>query len=256
MSKSQLSILQREFFKALKREESKISSQISPIGKLSESECVEIYANGYAARLVEALGETFEATWWSLGDDDFFALAKAYVTQNISQSFDLSDYGEGFPEFLEQHRSKHEIDFASDLARFEWSFKCIFHKPNLVQRHDLFSRLQPDGSDKLVLSQSARLFESLFSVYEIWKRRGHSASEMAEIDWSNPERLLLYRRDSKVFVHSFGEPEFVLLKELASGKTIAEAITIASDRVHLSPEQVQSTFSQIGSLGAYLIDYE
>ena len=253
MPRPQLKVLQEAFYQALRREKNDLSLMISPIGNLSESACIDIYANGYSARLVEALGETFEATWWTLGDDTFFALSKEYVSKNVSHSYDLSDYGDRFPEFLEQKIADHEIDFVADLARFEWSFKDIFHKPNLVPTPDLLSRLQQDGSDSLRLSSSAKLFESPFSVYEIWKRRGQAAEAMAGIDWKKSDHLLLYRHQSKVFVHSFDAPEFLLVRELAAEKPIADSLSIASNGICLSPEQVQATFAQIGSLGVFSV---
>ncbi len=253
MSRPHLSVIQEDFFRALRRESNSLRNLIEPIGALSSEQCIDIYAKGYSVRLIEALGETYEATWWCLGDESFFALAEEFIRNNISGTFDLSDYGENFPKFLGTRKSVHEIEFLEDLARFEWTFKGIFHKPNMIPASDLSSRVRPDGSDTLKLNFSATLFESPYSAYEIWKKRGQPASEMGGFDWSTPEFLVVFRKHSKVFVHSFDAKEFFLIKLLSFGHSIADALSRAGETVNILPEQVQSAFSQMGKLGLFEI---
>src|SRR4051812_47348056 len=88
-------------------------------GKLTPAEAVGVYRDGYPARMTEALGETFEACWRVLGDEDFLEACRIYSRAAPSVSHNLSDYGGSFPEFLDD-RFKKQAPFIKDLAVLEW----------------------------------------------------------------------------------------------------------------------------------------
>ncbi|MFX5734457.1 DNA-binding domain-containing protein, partial [Acinetobacter baumannii] len=84
------------------------------------------YRRGYRARLTEALGETYEAVWRVLGDEEFFSATRSFIAEEPSRSYNLSDYGQRFPDFLSA-RYQQEAGFLGHLAHLEWAFKSCFH---------------------------------------------------------------------------------------------------------------------------------
>ena len=249
----QLGELQENFLDAIKGGRSPFSEAINPIASLTPTECIEIYSKGYFARLTEALGETFEATWWVLGDEDFFELAGQYIKTNPSEVFDLSEYGFGFPDFLASLKQNDEISFLQDLAKFEWAFKNIFHKQNL--QSPMVGWPAGAESTKLILSDSAMLLTSRFSVYEIWKRRAHPIETVGEVDWSQPEHLVLFKKDSQVNVRILEADELLVMRHLSNGQTLEASIeALIAEYKEITPERVQSIFATISTLGIFSIE--
>lgn len=249
----QLGELQENFLGAIRGQSSTFIGEINPIASLSPTDCIEIYSKGYVARLTEALGETFEATWWVLGDDDFFELADQYIRANPSEAFDLSEYGSDFPDFLASLKQNDEISFLQDLGRFEWAFKNIFHKRNLQPLKVGW----PAGVEKigLTLSDSATLLTSRFSVYEIWKRRAQPIETVGEVDWSQPEHLILFKKDSQVNVRTLAADEFLVIRHLSNGQTLEASIeALMAEYKGITPERVQSIFAVISTLGVFSVE--
>ena len=240
MQDQRLKSLQEQFFTSITKENNFFLKSIIPIGSLSASECVEIYSRGYFARLTEALGETFEATWWVVGDREFFGLCQRCVKERPSSYFDLSEYGLEFLEFLSRQDLAKELPFLNDLAKFEWQFKDIFHKKNLVPLMGDRSVINSSNINlTLTLSPSATLFESQFSVYEIWKNRVKSVGCLISIDLDQEEKLVVFKQDSQVYVQKLKAEEYLLISILKEKKPLEQALeslfalcpTIASDNL-------------------------
>ncbi len=227
-------------------------NHIRPMPGLKESTCADIYRRGYKARLLEVLGDTFEASWWVLGDENYFSLAGQFVENIPSRSFDLSDYGLEFPEFLRSTSENKEIPFLSELARFEWLFKEMFHSTDM-DRHDekILSRLSAQPDAPLLIKPSVKLWSSKYSIYEIWKLRSTTdVSQVHEIEWNKSQHLVLQKVDSNVLVTNLGEMEFNLLSFFQKPASIEEAVErYQKEFGTLLPETIQNLFSEVGELG-------
>jgi hypothetical protein len=257
MQQRRLNKLQETFLLALKGERSKdIMDSILPIGKLDKHDCINIYARGYTARLTEALGETFEATWWVLGDDDFLAICADFIRVTPSFCYDLSDYGFDFPAFLKQQSQIHEIPFLYDLASFEWSFKNIFHSPNFIfDNQKLLAAISTGADLRLRLSKSAFLFESEFPVYEIWKERAKPVDSLSHLDFSTHEKLLLHKKNSQVFIRALTDDEFFVLKAISTEHSLEKSLEIiAKVQTDLSPEKIRDLFAFVADVGVFILE--
>lgn len=244
-----LNFIQEQFVNAIRGCDNSLSESITPIAQLSTEACLNIYRRGYGARLTEALSDTFEATWWVLGDEDFFELCARYIEKTPSHVYDLSDYGADFPEFLSAERQSDEIQFLSDLAKFEWAFKAVFHSANIEKstNEDLLNGLSE--SLKLTLSPSVVLINSRFSVYEIWKRRATPITELSSVDLTKPENLLLYKKESQVYVQKLDNDEFLLIQSLGQGHSLEGSIDLlVGQNIGISPSRIQEIFATIGQL--------
>ena len=230
MAKLTLSQFQHLFTQASHRfEEAPIDSvlldRIIPCGSLSTDAALEVYRTGHIVRLTEALGETFEAVWWVAGDDHYFRLAKEFLLTHVSASYNLSDFGKSFPDFLDRIQPFSDLPFLADLARFEWLFKEVFHLPphsGLPPEH--FQQQPLSENLRLAFGPSISLFRSPYSVYEVWKLRGTTQESLPEKDWSKPQWLLCYKHQQQVYIKQLSEPEYLLLHHLNLGASIEEAL--------------------------------
>ncbi len=219
-----------------------------PGGTLNLKEAFEVYHGAYIARLTEALQETFEAVHWVLGDHIFQDISRNYIETQPSVSYNLSDYGDSFPEFLREHPATKGIPFAYDLARFEWIFKEIFHAPSpdplSVER---IQELMHEDDFKLRFIEAMSLFESPYAIYDIWNRRKEPQYEFEDINWELPESLILYKKDKKIYVKRIEAENLHVLEELRDGKSVTAALADHSNT--MTPDKIVQLFQMMMKAG-------
>jgi hypothetical protein len=226
--------------------DSKLEEVLVPGGRLSLSAALDVYSKGYVARLTEALGEVFEAVWWVLGDNDFFATTRSFISENTSRVYNLSEYGASFPEFIRAKRFE-EAPFLYDLARFEWMFHEVFHAPSPVEFDYSKLNMLAQRSDVVLRFQShLRVFSSPYSVYPLWSQRSESPESCGQIDWDRPEHLFMYKRQQAIFVQTLNPANYHLLDLLARGFSLEQTIEkVALLFGDLKEEQVSQFFGDL-----------
>lgn len=256
MAKLTLSHFQHLFSQAsLRPEEGQIEpallETIIPGGSLSSDHALDVYRIGHIVRLTEALGDTFEAVWWVAGDDNYFRLAKDYLLTHPSASYNLSDFGKTFPDFLQKTQPFADLPFVADLARFEWTFKEVFHRPpHTSLSADDFQQHEVSGTMHLTFGASVQFFHSMYSVYEIWKMRGTEQESLPQEQWNTPQWLLCYKYEQQVYIKHVSEPEYLLLQHLHSGKNIEDALShTLQDYPDLTATIVSDCFGLIKTTG-------
>jgi hypothetical protein len=99
---------------------------------LSAEDGLAIYHNAYRARLLEAVRDDYHAVHGWLGDEEFDALAGAYIEAHPSQHFSLRWLGARLAEFIEGYLVAEQSAPLSELARLEWAFTLAFDAPEGV----------------------------------------------------------------------------------------------------------------------------
>lgn len=85
-----------------------------------------IYHNAYRSRLIETLRGDYTAVHGWMGDEEFDALALAYINAYPPTHFSLRWLGAKFAEFIEAHLIPEQAQSLAELARFEWAFTLAF----------------------------------------------------------------------------------------------------------------------------------
>jgi hypothetical protein len=254
MSASPLEALQRRFVRSITfLTDPELVASVTGGGTLTAAQAVDVYRGGYPARLTEALGETFEACWRVLGDEDFFKVVRAFIAISPSTTHNLSDYGASFPDFVEGQAFKSlnlssDAPFLGDLARYEWEFKNIFHeKPHAgLDARVLAAKARPESV--LRFGSAVRLLSLKHRVYAIWKRDRADDTPLRDEDWTGAERLVLYKQQggNPVFVRELSEPEHAALSALAAGRPLQEALASAEG---LDAAAAQELFAFVAEAG-------
>lgn len=222
------------------------ASSVTGGGKLTPAEAVGVYREGYPARMAEALGETFEACWRVLGDEDFLEACKIYSRATPSVSHNLSDYGSSFPEFLHK-RFKKQAPFIKDLAVLEWSFKEVFHAAAGAVLPPGHLAVAVKDNSVLVFSTAVRLLHLDNSVHAVWKRDRGDSTPLIPSDWKGSQQVLLYRSGgTTVFSSVIAAPEASTLKSLLDGRSVGEALAASKG---LNEAAARNLFSFISSSG-------
>lgn len=244
---SPLKVLQQQFTtSAIDEVDSAFVAAIEGGGKLTSMEAVEVYRNGYPARISEALGETFEACWRMLGDEDFLEACRVYARSTPSASYNLSDYGSSFPSFLLK-RFKKDAPFIGDLAKLEWSFKELFHAaPHAGLTPKNLSVVVKE--DSVLVFGSAVIFLSFtHKVHGLWKRDRSDDAPLNRSDWEGIQQALLYKSGgTQVFSRTLAAPEASALRSLYEGRPLSQALAAAKGLDEAAARHLFSFISEAG----------
>ena len=191
-------------------------AQIKPVGKLTPSDVIQVYQTDYHARLEEALGKNFEATWLLLGDEDFHLFAQEYIKLHPSSLRNLTPYGSLFPEFL---KSKNQEEFVTEMAAFEKNFWDIFHLAPKKEK-----TLLPDElAEREFNIEHLFLSHSSIKLHDLWLLRESSDMDLSLDDFEGEEYLAVFRSEDKVEVKKLNESQFKILNLIRETKTLNPA---------------------------------
>lgn len=191
---------------------------------------IEIYWNGYHARLLECLEDWYPATRAVVekvqGENSFPQLVTLYLWKHPSTSRNIMDAGAKLPGFIKRNEISGAIPYLADLARLEWECLSVIHEPPA-------STLSPEAlmtvpadawaSARLGLDPAARLLRSSWDLHPLWL----AASE--EKRFSAPPRakswIGVFRTpDGWYDAVPLDRPQWELLLALSRKKTLASAI--------------------------------
>jgi len=197
----------------LKNEEYDLVSNIIPVGRLNPQEALYVYQDDYKARMREALGANYEATWRLMGDDNFFDVAEKFIFSHPSKFSNLTFYGDLFPLFL-----KEVSEEAHQMATFEHAFWKSFHamdsKPKTISEES-FGELSFDLSGLTLIHSQLRLDL-------IWQYRNSLSNELQDMNLFHESYFALYKREEKVEIERLVKNEYEILMELQKGIRIID----------------------------------
>lgn len=234
--------------------------------RLGAVDRMNVYANAYAARLLECLQSDYPALRHAVGDEIFMQFVLEYLQAHPSQSYTLSDLGRRFPAFLEATQPP-EVDseaptwqaFLIDLARLERAYAEVFDGPGMENEKVL-------GTDELLRVPADRWADAIISVSEGMRLEAYrfpvhaycSAVRRGERpEFPEPSRTLLaiYRSDYVVRRLVLNAPQHRLLEAIVRGKTLAEGISAALEADGESEDDVvprlRDWFAEWTSLGFF-----
>ncbi|WP_375737457.1 DUF2063 domain-containing protein [Pseudomonas boanensis] len=200
---------------------------------LSAVEGLQIYHHAYRARLIEALREDYPAIHHWLGDDEFDALARAYLPAHPSSHFSLRWLGAGLADFIETWLVAEQAAPLSELARLEWAFTLAFDAPDgepltLMQMAQLPAEDWPEL--RLALLPSVQRVSCQFNSLALWRAAKHEAEFPASQALLRPELCLVWRRELVGQYRSLAKEEAqALLGMVEQGRSFAELCEALGD---------------------------
>lgn len=208
--------------------------------KLPAEKALNVYREDYQYRLLEALKNTYRATHFILGDEDFSYLSFDYIKKHFSTSPDLDDYGEGLANFSSEHDLGQAYIFLADLLTFEWQYRLLFHRAHEkgIESNDLLL----NQGRPITLVSSHLLYESPFTIRELFNLKDQKESD-EEFDFEQPQYLLLLKADVDIVFQILSKGQFEIMKKLQGHTTLNHLIQNAP--ANLTPDEMKGLFAKL-----------
>jgi len=211
---------------------------------------LDIYRNGYPARILESLGEAFPATANILGDGSFANLVRRYLAGVDLHSYNLNDVGERLADHCRADPLSEELPFLGDLASLEWAILRAFHSRDREPVDPTaFATYDMEDWERAVLEfqPSLAVVESAWPIRDLRDTMNVDRADIAIDLVDRPQVVLVHRRGLDVDVRVIDRRERDALETMRSGVTLASAM----ENLHQagqSPEDVMRMF------GAWIAD--
>jgi len=215
-----LSDLQQQMLSWLQLANPQIIQLVTGTEKVSAETRLDIYANAYKFRLIEALNDTFPALHTLLGDEDFFQLGVDYLTNKPSQHFSLRYFGHQMSSFLSETQSYKEQPVLSEMAQFEWLLREAFDAAdspglNLEDLQKIAPELWPEL--RFSFHPTVNRVDLRFNIPQLWQAIDNEEAPIDIIENDYPIGWCIWRKDLRTLYRSMDVDEAWAMDALLSG---------------------------------------
>jgi hypothetical protein len=232
----------------------RVGDVLLPSATLAAWERIGIYNEMYLLRMAEALASDYPALAHFFGEKRWPALVRDYVRAHPSRSYTLNVLGRSLPGWLGEAADVPRRGFCQDLARLEWAVGEAFdaEETKRLAAQEL-EAVPPEawGGLRLVPSAALRLVELRWNANE-WL----DSTRDDHHDHPKPRRrdtwVAVFRHSYAVYRRELSHPAFRLLQDLASGRSVGEALEAALRRRSTpGPAALTRWFQQWASDGLF-----
>ena len=193
-----------------------------------------VYRNGFLRGCTEALRSSYPVVDALVGSEYFDHLSEAYIKRHPPRHCTLVDYGEHYPEFLEQQLEQHGLAYLPDFARLDQAWlHAYFAGDARLLREDDIEQWQRAGKaiEQLAacLPASAEMLTLGHCISSTWLQMKslETPAENTRIE-ASAEHLLIWRdAQNQVRVRVLNPAEWAFLQPLSGGATLAIAAASA-----------------------------
>ena len=197
--------------------------------RLSSEARVDIYANMYFYRILDALKEDFPATLAVLGDENFHNLVTGYLLEHPPTDPSITHSGSHLADYLRDHPMRDDVPFVADLAKLERATVEVFLGPDAATLEPGALRavaVEDWPAMKLKLHPSAQILSLDWRVSDLLQAvEDHRPWNPANQD---AVKVLVWRTNARVFHRDLDPMEANALEAAAHNATFAEICDIVA----------------------------
>jgi hypothetical protein len=202
-----------------------IGQQTAGDARLATGLRLGVYSQGYAARLVEVLGESFPAVRAALGPRMFSRLAADFAHERPSRCRSAREYGVQLPEWLAGKLTGPRASGVADLARFEWAMAAAFDGPDQIPlKPEGLARLDPALWPRLrfAFTPTLRRMDVSSNCVAWWKFACAEQPRPSRWRLTCAQHWLLWRQELAVYYRRLSQAEARTLDAALAGRTFGE----------------------------------
>lgn len=186
---------------------------------------LDIYADAYRARLVDALATDYAGLQSYLGDDAFTSLALDYVEHFPSRHFSLRWLGATMAEYVSTTQPYSGHPEIADLARFEWAQCHAFDAADFtpLTLADL-GRIAPEEwlGLRLEFQSALQLLNLTTNAPQIWAALSAEQAPPALEHTDTAATWLIWRQDLRILYRELTPAEASALRLFQQGHDFSE----------------------------------
>jgi len=201
---------------------------------------LDIYANAYRRRLVEALADAHAKTRAWMGEERFDDVALAYVEAHVPTTRNLRWYGADFADALPLGCPNDAA--LVELAQLDWALRSAFDgaDSHVLTAADLGGIAADDWATlHLRPVPTARLLTCRYNAVAVWQALDDERAPPPAEQLPEPVVWLVWRKQWQPHFRSLRLAEAVLLQTQWAGASFAEGCVAAQAQVDgLDAEQI------------------
>lgn len=185
---------------------------------------LNIYAESYRLRLIEALETDFPALYALLGEEEFARLGRAYIDAYPSHHFSIRWFGQHLSCFLTETLPYQEQPWLYEMAAFEWALGEAFDAAvSSVVGYDALAALPAAAWPGMYLEAhpSVRRLDLRFNVPAQWKALSEGEGLPPPVASDYPIGWLIWREGLHTFFRSLPVDEAWAIDALLQGGSFA-----------------------------------
>ncbi len=205
----------------LKDDESIIQELIWPVNGLL-GDRLDVYANAYRWRLIDALEKEYGLLHTYLGDDQFGELAEAYIDEYPSRFYSISGFTRQLPQFLLtlQPEKAYLSELAGLIRALSQSLEAEdvpFLKPTTLAEMPI----QNWPSLVFKYHPSVQYLTFQWNTFELWKSLVQKTAHPQLLQKNS--YCIVWRKQLQSYANSLTEQEAVAFQALQLGSCFAES---------------------------------
>jgi hypothetical protein len=218
--------LQRAFQDYLLASSDAFQAAVRDTKKADRVTLLDVYRDGYALRLIEALTDDYPGLMAMAGSSDFDHMARAYIAAHPSRHPSIRWYGKDVADFLSATPPYSRTPAAAEMARFEWALGEAFDSPDAAPvTAEALMALPSEAWETLAFTPlpSLRRLTLAFDVPQAWQRRAEVEPGNLEVERAaQSTRWAIWRPQLVSNFRSLDEDDAALLDALADGRPFPE----------------------------------
>ncbi|MGQ0455807.1 MAG: HvfC/BufC family peptide modification chaperone [Hyphomicrobium sp.] len=188
--------------------------------RTSRETLFSVYRNAYVGRLVEILQSDYPLLRTYVGDDDFGALARAYIAANPSRTQNARWFGARLPECLAGAELQSERPQLAEIAGIEKAVANAFDAQDApaLALADLME-FPPEDWGRLSFAPhpSATRLDAATNAFDLWKALKDESPPPVATTLVAPERLIVWRSNGSPMVRAMTDEETMMWTEACRG---------------------------------------
>ena len=209
----------------LQHRDERIKPHVGGTIKVPVETRLDIYANAYRFRLIEALQDTFPALHTLLGDEEMFKLGNVYIDAWPSQHFSIRYFGHQLAHFLSEAETYKEQSILPEMAQFEWLLRDAFDAADTVPMK--IEQLQAINAQfwpklKFTFHPTLQRINLNYNTPQLWQAidSEHPPMEIEKNDYPLP--WCIWRKGLRTLYRSMSVDEAWAMDALLENNTFAE----------------------------------
>lgn len=187
---------------------------------------LDIYANAYRQRLLEALKTDYPALHTLAGDELFERIGRDYIDACPSTHYSIRYFGEHFAAYIEETSSYRELPVLAEMAHLEWRLTLAFDATDDPAIDEEALAALPASAWptlRLRIQDALQRCEFHWNVSELWRAIDKSDTPVTPTELKQPVSYVIWRQALQVCLRTMEPAEAYALDCLRNGNDFATA---------------------------------